>query len=110
MTCGGYVAGRMARFHGARQGMAVWLWAVLAAVVVAMLGMLASAWFDVLATVGALPRLPIDASLLPTGGGIGAALVALVASLVGAVLGGLAGMRFHRRVDRAAARDETPVE
>ena len=29
--CGGYVAGRMARFHGMRQGMAVWLWAVLIA-------------------------------------------------------------------------------
>ena len=104
--CGGYVAGRMARFHGARQGMAVWLWAVLATVVVAMLGVLAEAWFDVLATVGALPQLPIVEGLLPTGGGIVAALAALVVSLVGAVLGGLAGMRFHRRVDRAAGREE----
>jgi len=25
--CGGYVAGRMARFNGLRQGLAVWLWA-----------------------------------------------------------------------------------
>ena len=28
---GGYVAGRMARFHGARQGIAVWGWAVVIA-------------------------------------------------------------------------------
>jgi len=28
-------------------------------------------------------------------------VIALVAALVGAILGGLAGMRFHRKVDRA---------
>jgi hypothetical protein len=33
--------------------------------------------------------------------GLIAALVVAVVSLVAAVLGGLAGMRFHRRVDRA---------
>lgn len=32
---GGYVAGRMARFNGIRQGFAVGLWAVLIAAVVA---------------------------------------------------------------------------
>ena len=26
--CGGYVAGRMARFNGLKQGLAVWLWGV----------------------------------------------------------------------------------
>ena len=45
--CGGYVAARMARFNGVKQGVAVWVWALLVA-----------------------------------------------------VLGGLAGMRFHRRVDK----------
>ncbi len=30
--CGGYAAGRMARFDGTRQGLAVWLWALLVAV------------------------------------------------------------------------------
>jgi hypothetical protein len=29
--CGGYVAGRMARFDGARQGIGVWLWGLIAA-------------------------------------------------------------------------------
>ena len=32
---GGYVAGRMARFNGARQGFGVWLWALIFAVVIA---------------------------------------------------------------------------
>src|SRR5206468_11418307 len=27
--CGGYVAGRMARFSGLKQGLAVWLWALI---------------------------------------------------------------------------------
>src|ERR687885_1854144 len=30
--CGGYVAGRMARFDGARQGIGVWLWTLLGAI------------------------------------------------------------------------------
>lgn len=97
--CGGYVAGRMARFDGARQGVAVWLWAVLVAIVVGVLGALAGARFDVLASVDVFPRVPLGEGELTTAG-IVAAVVVLVTSLVGAVLGGLAGMRFHRRVDR----------
>lgn len=98
--CGGYVAGRMARFSGAKQGFAVWVWAVLIAIVVAVLTTIAGSRFDVLATLDGLPRLPINEGTLTTGG-ITAAVVALVAGLGGAVLGGLAGMRFHRKVDRA---------
>src|SRR5688572_18345150 len=33
---GGYVAGRMARLSGAKQGLAVWLWAIAIAIVVAV--------------------------------------------------------------------------
>jgi hypothetical protein len=97
---GGYVAGRMARFNGAKQGVGVWVWAVVIAVVVAVLGAVAGAQFDVLANLNGLPRLPINEGTL-TAAGIITALVALVAALLGAVLGGLAGMRFHRKVDRA---------
>jgi hypothetical protein len=28
--CGGYAAGRMGRFNGMKQGIAVWLWALVA--------------------------------------------------------------------------------
>ena len=97
--CGGYVAGRMARFNGAKQGVAVWLWAVVIAVAVAVLGALAGTRFDLLSQVS-FPRLPVDGQSATTGGIITAVLAALLA-LVGAVLGGLAGMRFHRKVDRA---------
>ena len=97
--CGGYVAGRMARFNGAKQGVAVWVWAVVIAVVVAILVAVGGADFNILANVNGFPRIPINEGDLTTASIITAVLVA-VASLVGAILGGLAGMRFHRRVDR----------
>ena len=96
---GGYVAGRMARFDGARQGLAVFGWAVVAAVVVAILGAIGGAKFDVLDQLNSFPRIPgslADLSLAA----VAALLGVVVASLAGAVLGGLAGMAFHRRVDR----------
>ena len=92
--CGGYVAGRMARFNGMKQGIAVWVWTIVITVLAAILIEVAGAEFDV-------PNgLPIDGNALTTAGVI-SALVALAVSLVGAILGGLAGMRFHRKVDRA---------
>lgn len=98
--CGGYVAGRMARFAGAKQGVAVWLWALLFAVIVAIAGAVAGVRFDALAS--GLPSFPVTADELTTGSAA-TAVGALVASLVGAVLGGLAGMRYHRKVDRDLA-------
>ena len=98
--CGGYVAGRMARFDGAKQGVAVWLWALFIAIVVALLGAVVGSEFNVLADLNSFPRIPVGEGDLSTGGIIAAVVVA-VTSLAGAVLGGLAGMRFHRRVDRA---------
>ncbi len=97
--CGGYVAGRMARFDGLKQGLAVWLWAIVVAIVVAVVGVLAGAEFNVLKELNSFPRIPVDEGTLTTAGII--ALVAVVvASLGGALLGGLAGMRFHRKVDK----------
>lgn len=98
--CGGYVAGRMARFNGITQGVGVWLWAIIIAVVVAILGLVAGTQFDVLARLGGFPRLPINEGTLTTSGII-AAVAVVVVSLLGAILGGLAGMRYHRRVDKA---------
>lgn len=98
--CGGYVAGRMARFHGLRQGLAVWLWAVLIAAVVAVLAALAGSQYDVLSKLNTFPRIPVSQGNLTTGGLIALVVVA-AGSLGGALLGGQAGMVFHRRVDRA---------
>jgi hypothetical protein len=101
--CGGYVAGRMSRFNGARQGVAVWVWGVFIALVLGGLALVAGDRFDVPGQGGAIPRIQVggDATLQ----GLIAALVAAAVCLTGAILGGLAGMRFHRRVDRAGFGD-----
>lgn len=98
--CGGYVAGRMARFDGAKQGLAVWLWALVIAILFAIIGTIAGSNLNVLANLNSFPRIPINEGSLTTGSIVTAIIVAL-ASLGGAILGGIAGMRFHRKVDRA---------
>jgi uncharacterized membrane protein YdbT with pleckstrin-like domain len=98
--CGGYVAGRMARFNGVRQGLAVWLWAVLTMAMVAVLAALAGSQYDMLSELSNLPRIPVSSGSLTTGGLI-ALPVAALGSLAGALTGGQAGMRFHRKVDKA---------
>lgn len=98
--CGGYVAGRMARFDGAKQGLAVWLWAVLIAALVAAAAAIAGNKYDILSQLNYFPRIPVAAGTLTSGGVIALVVAALVA-LVGAVLGGLTGMRYHRRIDDA---------
>jgi hypothetical protein len=102
--CGGYVAGRMARFNGAKQGLAVWLWGVLMALLIAAVAAIAGAQYDVFAQLN-LPRLPVNEGQVTAVGAI-AIGAAILAALLGAVLGGLAGMRFHRKVDNAGL--ETP--
>ncbi len=97
--CGGYVAARMARFNGARQGVAVWLWSLLFVVVIAIVAALAGSKYNLLANLN-LPRIPIDEGSVTTAGVI-AIVAAILVSLGAAVLGGLAGMHYHRKVDRA---------
>jgi hypothetical protein len=96
---GGYVAGRMARFSGAKQGFAVWLWAVIIAVVVAIIAAIAGTQFNILANLNSFPRIPLSEGSVTATGIITAVAVAIV-SLIGAILGGLAGMRYHRKIDR----------
>ncbi len=99
---GGYVAARMSRFDGARQGFAVWLWAILVAVVVAVVAAVAGARFDVLSTLNTFPRWPVDQGNV-TGTGIVALLLLLAITLLGAVIGGAGGMRYHRKLETAEA-------
>jgi hypothetical protein len=98
--CGGYVAGRMARFSGVKQGVAVWIWAIVIAAAVAIAGAALGDKYDLLDRVGGFPRLPVGGGDVTTGS-IVAVAIALIAALIGAILGGLAGMRYHRRVDEA---------
>jgi hypothetical protein len=91
---GGYVAGRLARFNGARAGFGVWAIAGLLTLLLAGLGALVGSQFNLLAQVE-LPRLGLGPAL----GGVGALVVSSAITLVAAVAGGRAGERYHERID-----------
>jgi hypothetical protein len=97
--CGGYVAGRMSRFDGARQGMGAWLLGLVVTVVLAIAGALLGAEYNVLERLD-LPALPVGDSELASGGALALALVVAV-TLLAALVGGKAGEHYHRKVDRA---------
>jgi hypothetical protein len=97
---GGYVAGRLARFDGARNGFLSWVIGVLASAALALVGVFVGAQYDVLSRV-ALPALPSSLDQV-TWSAVVAVAVAVVGTLLAAVLGGRVGEGYHRRVDRAA--------
>jgi hypothetical protein len=96
--CGGYVAGRMARFNGPRQGFGVWLLGLAITIVLAVAGVILGAEYNILEQLN-LPRIPVDEGSLTTGGLIALAVI-VVGTLLAAVVGGKAGTRFHAKVDR----------
>ncbi|MCC9176748.1 TIGR04086 family membrane protein [Arthrobacter sp. zg-Y750] len=105
---GGYVAGRMARFNGLKQGLAVWLWALIAAAVVVILGLIYGSDIRSISQLNSVAPLPENLENVSAGTWLAVA-ASLVVTLIGAILGGLAGMRFHRRIDRADFRTEETV-
>src|SRR3954452_13640113 len=96
---GGYVAGRMSRFDGGRQGLGVWLFGLLATVALAILVAIAGSEYNLFSQLN-LPRIPIDEGSLAGGAAITLVLV-LVATALAAISGGKVGERYHRKVDRA---------
>jgi amino acid transporter len=99
---GGYVAGRMSRYDGGRQGLAVWLIGLLVTLIAIGLGAAFGTKYNILDRVN-LPRIPLSTDQL-SWGGILTAVVVLVVSLLAAMLGGKVGHRYHDKVDRAAYR------
>jgi len=97
---GGYVAGRMARFDGTRQGLAVWGIALAVTLLLAAAGAILGAEYNVFEQLS-LPRIPVDEGTVTTGGLIALAAVA-IGTLIAAALGGKTGERYHRRIDRYA--------
>ena len=57
--CGGYVAGRMSRFDGGRQGISVWVLGLVIALVLAIVGAVAGSQYNVLAQLNQ-PAVPLD--------------------------------------------------
>jgi hypothetical protein len=97
---GGYVAGRMARFDGARQGFRVWLLGLLVTIAAAVAGWIGGSQYNVYQQLN-LPRIPVDEGSIATGAIITLAVV-LLGTLLAAMAGGKAGDRYHARVDNLA--------
>lgn len=95
---GGYVAGRMSRFDGARQGWAVWLISLVVVVVAAVVGAIFGNQYDVMNRVD-VPDVPIPTEDITWGGAI-TIVATLLATLLAALAGGKAGTHYHRKVDR----------
>lgn len=94
---GGYVAGRMSRFDGGRQGFGVWMISLVIAGLFVAVGLLMGARFDILDP-STLSALPIPSEARSIWGAAGGAVLVLV-SLLAAVGGGKVGCRYHSKVD-----------
>lgn len=104
---GGYVAGRLVRFDGGRNGAATVGWGILLAVIFAVFGfllagLLPGSVFELLR--GLQSGIQSIFGNLITLGLIGAGIIvgALLLVLLGGLLGGSLGNRYHTRIDRTS--------
>jgi hypothetical protein len=103
---GGYVAGRLARFDGGRNGAMLLLWTGVTVLVLALINAVLSGFLpegmsedidnliqnNLLSTIGGLSGLGIAGVLIFVG--------ALLVALLGGFLGGRLGSRYHAEIDR----------
>jgi len=96
---GGYVAGRMSRFDGGRQGSATWLIGLVVTILAVLAGWVFGEQYNILDRVD-LAQIPIPTDTA-TFGGVLTGIVMLAVTLLAAMTGGAAGHRYHNKVDRA---------
>jgi MFS family permease len=94
---GGWAAGRMARYDGARNGFATGIWTLVLGGILAGLGAWIGSEYDVFRNVDLPQWFSTDAF---TTRAIISGVAAIAAMFVGAILGGMWGERYHRRADR----------
>jgi hypothetical protein len=100
---GGYVAGRMSRFDGGRQGLGTWAIGLIVTIALAAAAVVLGDEYNILSQLN-LPALPVGEQTLATGGIIALAAIVL-GTLLAAMFGGKIGERYHKRVDRAGFVD-----
>jgi hypothetical protein len=94
---GGWAAGRIARYDGARNGFATGIWTLILAAIVSGLGAWLGSEYDVLRNVDLPQWFSTDAF---TATAIISGVAAVIAMFVGGTIGGYIGERYHRRADR----------
>jgi hypothetical protein len=96
---GGYVAGRMSRFDGARQGAGAWVVGLVITIALGIVAAILGSEYNVLSQLN-LPRIPLSGESVTTGGII-ATIAVVLGTLLAAMAGGKVGERYHRKIDRA---------
>ncbi|MER7249224.1 hypothetical protein [Kribbella sp. NPDC000426] len=94
---GGYVAGRLARFDGGRQGFGVWMIALVVGLLVGGGGWVLDNQYDLVGRINWPDVALSDNTLLL--GSIAATAALLLLTLLMAILGGKNGRRYHDRID-----------
>jgi hypothetical protein len=102
---GGWAAGRMARYDGARNGFATGVWTLIFGAILAGLGAWAGSEYDVFQNVDLPQWFDRDALTLAA---IISGAAAVVAMFLGGIIGGTWGERYHRRADSTIV-DTAPV-
>jgi len=103
---GGYVAGRLARFDGGRNGAMVLAWNFIVVLIFALAAVVFSGFLPAGAAEGVgnlADGTASTVSALASAGVIGivAAVAAILLALLGGFLGGRMGSRYHAEIDRA---------
>jgi hypothetical protein len=103
---GGYVAGRLARFDGGRNGALVLVWTFIVVLILALIAVVFSGFLPTgaAAVVGDAARGAVSTATNLAGAGpigIVTAVAALLLALLGGFFGGRLGSRYHSEIDRA---------
>ncbi|MDQ3910751.1 MAG: hypothetical protein M3305_03005 [Actinomycetota bacterium] len=97
---GGYVAGRLVRFDGGRNGAATVLWGTLLSIILAIFGSLLPGPFSFIQDFMQYSVLPAISSLTETGlAGLAIIVGAILVEILGGFLGGRLGNGYHTRID-----------
>ena len=104
---GGYVAGRLARFDGGRNGAMVLVWTFIVALILALVAVVFSGFLPagMADGVGNLARGTVSTATNLAGAGVAGIIVAVAAlllALLGGFFGGRLGSRYHTEIDRAS--------
>lgn len=99
--CGGYVAGRLARFDGGRNGMMVVAWAIVVTFLsFAVFGFLPGAFSELIRDLTQNQILPALSDIQGAGLiGVIVLISALALALLGGFAGGRSGSRYHTEID-----------
>ncbi|WP_375001541.1 hypothetical protein [Aeromicrobium sp. CTD01-1L150] len=103
---GSYVAGRLVRFDGGRQGVAVWILVLVSGLVGAGLAVVVDAQYA-LRSRPSFPELAIGRDDVLLWGAVTVGIVVLL-TLPVAIGSGKLGVRYHAKVERAAREEPVP--